>query len=206
MAGPVATGFARQLARPSGLAGNLLGRAMDLANRRCTSLALDLLAPIEGERILDAGCGTGAALAALRRRWGCQTYGVDPSPTMIAAARRRLGHGAGLSVGKIEALPPGLPAFDGVLALNVLYFAGHDGAMAAGLYRALATGGRLVAYVTHLDTMERWSFVHAGIHRLFDAEMLATLLQQGGFASDAISVQECIVGPGVKGLLACARR
>lgn len=205
MAGSLAASLAGQLARPSGLAGTLLGRAMDLANRRCNGLALDLLDPRDGERILDAGCGTGAALAAVRRRANCTCCGIDPSPTMLAAARRRLGPDVALSAGRIEDMAaPDVP-FDAVLALNVLYFSDADGAMVRALRRILAPGGRLVAYVTHRETMQRWSFARAGLHRLFDGPSLATLFEQGGFASSAISVQECAVGPGARGLLACAR-
>ncbi|MXO58390.1 methyltransferase [Altererythrobacter salegens] len=205
MPGPLAVRLAGQLARPRGLPGTLLGRAMDLANRRCTALAIDLLDPQDGERLLDAGCGTGAALAAVLRRADCLCTGIDPSPAMIAAARRRLGKRVALAPVRIEDLPPSVGPFDAILALNVLYFADDTGAMVRALRRALAPGGRLVGYATHRETMERWSFARAGLHRLFDAPSLISLLEQGGFASSAISVQECAVGPGVRGLLVCAR-
>ncbi len=205
MAGSLAASLAGQLARPRGLPGTLLGQAMDWANRRCTRLAIDLLEPQDGERILDAGCGTGAALAAVLHRADCLCTGVDPSPAMIAAARRRLGVQAALAAVRIEDMPPPAAPFDAVLALNVLYFADDAGAMVGAMRRALAPGGRLIAYVTHRETMERWRFAHAGLHRLFDLQSITELLEQGGFASDGISVQECAAGPGVRGLLVCAR-
>ena len=206
MAGSLASRLAGQLALPSGLAGLLLGRAMDFANQHCTDLALDLLAARDGERVLDAGCGTGAALAALQRRARCERSGIDPSATMIESARRRLGPDVALSTTRIEDLQPPAACFDAVLALNVLYFADPEGVMATALHRVLVPGGRLVAYVTHRETMERWSFARVGVHRLFDAQSLTSLLEQGGFARSAISVQECVAGPGVRGLLACALR
>ncbi|MEY4721180.1 MAG: hypothetical protein RIQ46_905, partial [Pseudomonadota bacterium] len=115
--------FAQQLARPQGLAGRLIGNAMDVANRRPTRLALDLLDPRPGERVLDAGCGTGAALAMLLDRAAVEATGVDPSPTMLAAARRRLGARARLGEVAIQDLPFPDGEFDAVMALNVLYFA-----------------------------------------------------------------------------------
>lgn len=198
--------LARQLARPHGLSGRLLGRAMDAANRRPVELAIDLLEAQEGEMILDAGCGTGAALAAAAARADIHLSGIDPSPTMIAAARRRLGPSAELDTVTIEEMPFADETFDAILLLNVLYFAGHDAGMVANLHRVLRPGGRLIAYVTHRETMRRWPFARAGIHRLYDADELVDMLAQGGFGSNRISVQEVQVAQNVDGLIARATR
>ena len=48
--------------------------------------------------------------------------------------------------------------------------------MAAACTARCAPGGRLVAYVTHRETMEHWAFARAGLHRLFDAAGLAAAL------------------------------
>lgn len=199
-----AQAFASQLAHPRGWAGRLLGHAMDLANRRPTELALSLLDPQPGERVLDAGCGTGAALAALLQRAGCDACGIDASPAMVAAARRRLGGKADCRVARIEDAPFPPASFDAVLALNVLYFEDCDGRMSTSLRRLLKPGGRLVAYVTHRDTMQEWSFANSGYHRLYDEHDLVEALERGGFAANAISVHALPVAPGVAGLVAVA--
>jgi trans-aconitate methyltransferase len=49
--------------------------------------ALDLLAPVPGERVIDLGCGTGHLTAQIAER-GAEVIGVDASPEMIAEARR----------------------------------------------------------------------------------------------------------------------
>ncbi len=177
---------------------------MDLANARVTRTAVDLLAPRQGEHVLDAGCGTGAALAEVRRRAPCVLAGIDRSATMIAAARRRLGPEPWLRTVAVEASPPFVCPFDGVLLLNVLYFSGHDAAMVQALHRQLKPGGRLVAYVTHRETMERWAFARAGLHRLFDECDLAQVLIDGGFAPSRVAVQERPVTSTVRGLFAVA--
>lgn len=196
--------FAEQLARPQGLAGRLLGSAMDVANRRPTSLALDLLDAQPGERVLDAGCGTGAALAMLLDEVPVEACGVDPSAAMIASARRRLGARARLEQVAIEAMPFAAASFDAVLALNVLYFDGADVAMVARLRQVLRPGGRLVAYVTRRDSMENWPFTREGLHRLYDRDDLTDALVTGGFARERICVQEHAITPAVTGLLALA--
>jgi hypothetical protein len=121
--------FAGQLALPRGRAGKWLGTAMDLANASVTRRAVELLGPRPGEVVLDAGCGSGAALAAIRRHAPCDLIGIDRSATMIDAARRRLGDSASLRIGTVEELAPDTAGLDGALLLNVLYFCGADAAM-----------------------------------------------------------------------------
>jgi SAM-dependent methyltransferase len=198
--------FAAQLAHPRGLAGRCLGRAMDFANERPLRLAVEALEPRAGERILDAGCGTGAALRAIGEQAECRLYGLDRSETMVAAARYRLGGRAVLARGEIGHLPGVWPPFDAVLALNVLYFADGEGEMIAGLRRALRRGGRLVAYVSDRQTMERWAFTRAGHHRLYHAHELEELLVQGGFARASISIKDHAIARGIRGLIAHAER
>jgi ubiquinone/menaquinone biosynthesis C-methylase UbiE len=180
--------------------------AMDLANARVTRRAIDLLEPQPGEIILDAGCGTGAALAEVRRRAPCNLIGIDRSHAMVGAACRRLGKDASLRVGAVEELAPDTAELDGALLLNVLYFCGADAAMVRAVNRRLKPGGRLVAYVTHRATMERWTFARSGLHRLFNPDELAALLTAGGFAPAQIKVHEEPVAHFARGLFAVAHR
>lgn len=198
--------LAQQLARPSGIAGRLLGNAMDLANRRPLRMAVDMLAPADGEMILDAGCGTGAAMARMLMQAKCHAAGVDASGTMVAAARRRLGSRATCDIASLEALPYPPGSFDAVLALNVLYFNDTNNRMLRSLHRVLRPGGRLVAYVTHRDSMENWPFAREGLHRLYDAESLHSAMIDAGFACEPDDVHEVAVTRTVNGLLVQAGR
>ncbi|PEQ12331.1 hypothetical protein B2G71_12595 [Novosphingobium sp. PC22D] len=198
--------LAGQLAHPGGIGGQWLGKAMDLANRGLTRRAVEMLAPQGGEAVLDAGCGTGIALARVRKAAQCRIAGLDPSRAMVRMARRRLGGSVDLRNRRIEdeAFPP--ESFDAILALNVLYFAGEEAVMPCALYRMLRPGGRLVAYVTARETMERWRFARAGYHRLYDEGELARLLCEGGFAAGRVTIRRENVGAGAIGLFAYATR
>lgn len=205
-------GFARmlgeQLAHPNGLVGRALGAVMDVVNRQPTRLALDLLCPLPGERILDVGCGTGQAMQLLGLS-RCQVTGIDPSQTMLRAAHRRIARQCGgidtrLVHGVMGALPFTAGSFDAALALNVLYFCDSEGAMLADLKRCLRPGGRLVVYVTHRATMRNWAFVRHGTHRLFDEQQLAATIATGGFDPGSIAVHRVNVTRTVIGLLAVA--
>lgn len=81
-----------------------------------------LPADLRGQRILDAGCGTGAlAIEAARR--GAHVVAVDLSPTLLAHARASLPPIAGR--GSVTFLPgdmldPALGTFDRVVAMDSL--------------------------------------------------------------------------------------
>jgi predicted TPR repeat methyltransferase len=66
---------------------------------------LALAGDVTGRRILDAGCGSGPLLAALRDR-GAIVTGIDKSAGMLEQARRRLGADADLQVAEPGSLLP----------------------------------------------------------------------------------------------------
>ncbi|GAB3440325.1 class I SAM-dependent methyltransferase [Streptomonospora sediminis] len=103
---------------------------------------LDELAPRPGERILDAGCGTGQLTAALAQT-GAQPVGIDSSRQMIDRARQRHPH---LDLRVADLRNPGLePGFDAILSNAVLHWIPDAPAAATAMADALRPGGRLVA-------------------------------------------------------------
>jgi SAM-dependent methyltransferase len=100
-------------------------------------LGLAGLAP--GQRVLDAGCGNGAYLRALRGR-PVRVAGCDLSPGMLSAA----GHPV-LVNADVAALPFRDGAFDVVLTAHMLYHVPDRAAAVRELRRVLAAGGTCVA-------------------------------------------------------------
>ncbi|MFM7049094.1 MAG: magnesium protoporphyrin IX methyltransferase, partial [Polynucleobacter sp.] len=79
-----------------------------------------LPADLHGQRVLDAGCGTGALAVELAKR-GAQVMATDISPTLIDLARERLP--TDLGRGSIEffagdMLDPSLGNFDHVVCMD----------------------------------------------------------------------------------------
>ena len=110
---------------------------------------LELAGDVAGRRILDAGCGAGPLLAALRDR-GALVTGIDSSAGMLEVARRRLGAGADLRVAELgRPLPFPDGTFDDVTASLVLHYLEDWGPALAELRRVLKPGGRLIASVDH---------------------------------------------------------
>ncbi len=110
---------------------------------------LALAGNVAGRRILDAGCGSGPLLAALRDR-GAIVTGFDSSTGMLELARRRLGDGADLQVADLGSpLPFPDGTFDDVTASLVLHYLQDWGPPLAELRRVLKPGGRLIVSVDH---------------------------------------------------------
>jgi magnesium-protoporphyrin O-methyltransferase len=89
-------------------------------NRMRETLLKYLPEDLQGRRILDAGCGTGAMAVALAAR-GAQVVAVDLSPTLVQLARERLPHQ--LPDDRLEffagdMLSPEFGQFDHVIAMD----------------------------------------------------------------------------------------
>jgi tRNA (cmo5U34)-methyltransferase len=112
-------------------------------------LAASPLASAQGASVLVAGCGTGAELLAARaHRPDWRLTALDPSASMLAIARSRLGDAPGIDwrCQTVEQLS-GAPAFEGALSVLVLQSLPDDGSKLAfltALARSLRPGGQLV--------------------------------------------------------------
>jgi SAM-dependent methyltransferase len=101
------------------------------------------LAP--GERVLDAGCGTGALLRALlERQPSAVVTGLDASDAMLARARAVVPARVPLLAGDVAALPFADGCFELVVSSSSFHYWEDKPAALAELRRVLVPGGRLV--------------------------------------------------------------
>ncbi|MFC7678062.1 class I SAM-dependent methyltransferase [Paenibacillus sp. GCM10028914] len=103
---------------------------------------LELLAPHQGERILDLGCGTGD-LASEIAASGAIVVGMDFSEEMISTAKEKYpeitfltGNGENFTTDTV---------FDAVFSNAALHWMTNAAEVASSVYRALKPGGRFIA-------------------------------------------------------------
>jgi putative AdoMet-dependent methyltransferase len=130
-------------AREAGLYYARYNDLLDLVVVRCKVQA--------GNRVLDIGTGTGELACRFARNRGCDVVGLDPSPAMIEAARRK---GEGISRGAAcfhvaEApfleIPHPSHSFDAVASTQAFHHVHerHKPAAVREMARVLKQGGRL---------------------------------------------------------------
>jgi SAM-dependent methyltransferase len=159
------------------------------------SWVLDLGGVSPGRRVLDAGCGNGIYLQALRDRHA-QAVGCDLSPGMLAVAA----HPAVVNA-DVAALPVRDGSFDVVLAPHMLYHVADRHRAIRELRRVLTPRGILVAVT---NGARHGQPLHELIERAAGPGSAGWRLP--GRAADAFSAENAAAQLGaVFGLVTCVR-
>jgi len=178
----------------------ILRNELDFAYRRRARRLLNFLDVLDGDRVLDFGCGMGFYLLALSRLRKAHLVGLEPNPKRLAWARRGKAPGAYVA-GIGEQLPFGDSAFDKVLMSEVLEHLLCDRAGLREVRRVLRPGGVLAISVPHArypflwDPINRvWSRlggapirqgpivgIWTGHQRLYEPHALAKIVTEEGF-------------------------
>ena len=123
-------------------------RFMGRWSQRVGHAFLDWLAPAQGARWLDVGCGNGAFTELVAQR--CQPallHGIDPSEAQLAFARQQSAiQGAHFQVADAMALPFGAASFDVAVMPLVIFFVPQPAVGVAEMVRVVAPGGWVTAY------------------------------------------------------------
>jgi ubiquinone/menaquinone biosynthesis C-methylase UbiE len=142
-----------------------------------------------GESVLDVGCGTGTLAIVARERVGAagRVGGVDPSPEMLARARRkaaRAGADVRFDIASVDALPHPDGSFDAVVSSLMLHHLSDESRRRgmAEIARVLKPGGRFFALdVGGGAPGRRHGFLHRlNRHGEFDLEAVTPLLEAAG--------------------------
>src|SRR5436309_12480963 len=124
------------------------GSSYDRLSAPMEALGREVLARLDlrgDETVLDAGCGSGRVTEALVERLPRgRVIGVDGSPSMIEAARERLGDAVDLRVADLVGLDLG-QRVDAILSTATFHWISDHDALFRSLRANLRDGGRLAA-------------------------------------------------------------
>lgn len=118
----------KNLERPAGRLGRIVGRVMSVQHRSLTTWTLRLLPVPAAARVLDVGCGSGMAIRLMAGADPTRRVeGIDRSAEMVAMTERR--NAAAVAAGRVgarigDAMRLDFPdaTFDAVTAIETFYF------------------------------------------------------------------------------------
>ena len=139
-------------------------------------LVVEVAALTSADRVLDIGCGPGAAVRAAAPLVE-EAVGADPSGRMLRLARRR---SRGLpNVRYVQTPAHHLPfeddLFTAVWTIHSMHHWGDEEGGISEARRVLASGGRFLV-VEQIDPGKSWGVDEAGIHRI------TSMMRTAGFA------------------------
>ena len=125
------------------------------------------VALVAGDEVLDLACGDGGLGERLVAR-GFAYRGVDAEPAMVEAARRRLGAGAVVELGELDAYVPPAPV------------------AATTVFRAIYYARDRQAFFARVRTFTRRKLVFDLNPRQYTVERIVAELESAGFAPVAL--------------------
>lgn len=177
----------------------------EVADRMLDRLSLVKLNPA---RVLDAGCGTGYALPALRERFAAaQLLALDLAPGMLQVVARKQSGGLrklfGLLdrqkampvCGDVEALPFADASLDLIWSSLTIQWCNTPDAVFAEFFRVLKPGGLLMFATLGPDTLKELRVAFDGVdgyshvNRFIDMHDLGDALGQQGFAGPVMDME-----------------
>lgn len=153
--------------------------------------------PLRPQDVLDLGCGTGVAAAALKKRYPrARVVAADIAPGMVETARRRSRFWRSFEAVEADAhrLPMPDASFDLVFTNLMLQWADPLDTVLEEAARVLRPGGLLLASSFGPETLQElrraWSEADDAVHvnAFVDIHDLGSALQRAGFAEPVLDV------------------
>lgn len=179
---------AAQLRCPGGEAGIETGKRMEESNTGMIHATIDVMAPQQGEHIMEIGFGNGAHIGYLLQKAGNITYaGIDMSEVMLHEAMKNntgyMDNGTvmlALTDGKN--IPYETNSFDRIFTVNTIYFWENPVDYATEILRVLKPGGVLCVAFGDKDFMQHLPFTAFGFN-LYSVQDVTDTLTSAGFGS-----------------------
>lgn len=148
---------------------------------------------VEGQRVLEIGCGRGVGTEIILERFGAaEVWAFDLDPDMVERARRRLSRFPGqrlrVTVGDAAAIEAGDASFDAVFDFGIIHHVPDWRRAVSEVRRVLRPGGRFFFEEVTRHALERWSyrtFLDHPKHDRFGGAQFVEALERQGIAVGA---------------------
>jgi arsenite methyltransferase len=185
--------IARQLSRPTGFFGRIMGQLMNRHNAKLNSYAVRQLELTPSDRVLEVGFGGGVSLPSLIAS-AAFVGGVDRSSDMVTRAKAIFSEAvsagrADFREGSVEELPFEASSFERVCTVNTIYFWSSLDAGFAEIRRVLLPGGRVVVGFVPKERMDLMR-MPADIFTSRAPEDVVAALRKAGFSDVRIERPE----------------
>lgn len=134
---------------------------------------------VEGENVLDIGCGAGRLLSHLKSR-GLAPVGIEPDDDLRALGQR-LNPDLEIVAGDGKETAAFRESFDTITIIDVLEHIEDDRAQIEMMWNALKPGGRLIVVVPAHQWLYGKRDKNIGHFRRYSRKMLVSRVQEAGF-------------------------
>lgn len=160
-----------------------------------TKAVIDRWVKPEGTiQILDAGCGTGAAMTTYLADFG-EVTGVDLYPQALEFSRKR--NASRLSRASVLDLPFASASFDLVTSFDVLYERGVSDELAAlrEFSRVLRSSGKVLLRLPAYDWLRGRHDIRVHTRQRYTTKLVRRLLSECGFVVEHLSYANMFLFP-----------
>jgi len=159
-----------------------------------TRAVLDRWIHLPEPRILDAGCGTGAAMTTYLAKYGMVT-GVDLYSQALEFCRKR--NAPRLARASVLDLPFAPASFDLVTSFDVLYERAVSSEVTAltEFFRVLTPNGRILLRLPAYDWLRGQHDISVHTNRRYTKKLVKELLEQSGFIAEHLSYANTFLFP-----------
>lgn len=183
--------IASQLSNPSGIAGKISTRFMNVLNYQQYKAVIQELPDVPG-RILDIGFGNGRLLNRIAKK-GYDMAGVEISESLIRTGEKRnlkwiLEHKMQIKLGSAQNLPFEKGSFDAVYSINTIYFWDDLQASCKEIKRCLKQDGILILAFYEKEWLDRLPCTNYGFQK-YTMKELVRILESNGFQIVSINRQ-----------------
>jgi ubiquinone/menaquinone biosynthesis C-methylase UbiE len=145
-------------------------------------------------KILDAGCGTGAAMTTYLNEYGTVT-GIDLYPQALEFCRQR--NASRLARASVLNLPFAPASFDLITSFDVLYerAVSSEGTALKEFFRVLSPTGRILLRLPAYDWLRGQHDKNVHTNRRYTKKLVRKLLEQSGFIVEHLSYANTFLFP-----------